>query len=513
MSNTLSDAAFASAAEMAQSLLAPWAADQGPGGAVVLFDATGPRREAYAGSASIANGLPLGPGSALRYASLSKHMMAALLLHAGLDLNRPLADGLPELPPALADVPLGRALDMTGGLPDLMETAWLLGIPFTAGMDRAALLTFASRLPALNYPGGTEFSYSNTGWRLAEHLLERSGLPLGPSLERLFFRPLGLSSIRFPADEAASVPGLADGYWRAAATDRWQRGRYGPHFSGSGGLAGTPGDLARWLAALLADAPPLRGVLAALTAPRKLADGRVSFYGLGLARMQLGQEELIGHGGSLPGYKNHVLLAPARGAGVVVACNREDADPLSMALTVMAALLDTPLSLGATAVPQGLFAEADGPGWLDLNGADAAFLGAQERLVDGAAGVLAARPAYLPMALRRDGEAITGEVGYVTRRFLPVAPDAMVPPGLAGLWRCAEEGAEIAVTLRDGAAQATLGSGPLRTTMPLRPLGGARALLDRVHGPWRQRICLWLREPDILRLVTQRSRVLEFRRG
>ena len=92
-------------------------------------------------------------------------------------------------------------------------------------------------------------------------------------------------------------------------------------FSGSGGLAGTPGDLARWLAALLADAPPLRGVLAALTAPRKLADrGRVSFYGLGLARMQLGQEELIGHGGSLPGYKNHVLLAPAarcrRGGGL-----------------------------------------------------------------------------------------------------------------------------------------------------------------------------------------------------
>ena len=110
------------------------------------------------------------------------------------------------------------------------------------------------------------------------------------------------------------------------------------------------------------------------------------------------------------------------------------------------------------------------------------------------------------MALRRDGKAVTGEVGYVTRRFLPVAPDAMVPPGLAGLWRCAEEGAEIAVTLRDGAAQATLGSGPLRTTMPLRPLGGARALLDRVHGPWRQRICLWLREPDILRSPPQPPR-------
>lgn len=506
----LSDAAFACAAEVARRLLDPWVAESGPGGAIVLFDASGLRHEAYAGFASIPGCVAFGPETALRYASISKHMLATLLLKSGLDLERPLGDGLPELRPALAGVSLGRALDMTGGVPDLMETAWLLGVPFTAGADRAGLLAFAAGLGALNYPAGTEFSYSNTGWRLAEHLLDRRGLPLGPSLDRMVFQPLGLA-IRFPTDETEPVPGLADGYWRAETDGRWRRGRYGMHFSGSGGLAGTPRDLARWLAALLAGAPPLRGVLEALTAPRPLADGRNSSYGLGLARLRLGEEELVGHGGSLPGYKNHVLMAPARGAGVVVACNREDADPLGMALAVMGGLLGTPPAPDAEA-PRGLFAEAEGPGWLELTGPDAVFLGAQERLIAGTPGRLETRPAYLPMSLRREGEVIAGEVGYAPRRFLPVPPDAAAPQALAGTWRCADHCAEIEVTVRDGEAYATLGTGPLRVTSPLRPLGGDRALLERAHGPWRQRACLWLRGAGTLRLVTQRSRVLDFQR-
>jgi hypothetical protein len=36
-----------------------------------------------------------------------------------------------------------------------------------------------------------------------------------------------------------------------------------------------------------------------------------------------------------------------------------------------------------------------------------------------------------------------------------------------------------------------------------------RALLDRAHGPRRQRAGLWLRGPRALRLVAQRSRVLD----
>ena len=186
-----------------------------------------------------------------------------------------------------------------------------------------------------------------------------------------------------------------------------------------------------------------------------------------------------------------------------------------MALAVMAALLGAPppAAPGAGEAPEGLFAEAEGPVWLEFAGPDAVFLGAQERLVAGAAGLLESRPAYLPMALRLEGGAVVGEIGYAPRRFLPGPPGAAVPDGLAGLWRCPGEGAEIEVAVRGGEGQATLGAGPLRAAFPLRPLGGGRALLERAHGPWRQRACLWLRGPGALRLVTQRSRVLDFRRA
>ncbi len=487
----------------AEASLTAWP-DSEPGGVVLLFDGDGPRHTACRGTADLATGAPLTPDTALRFASISKHFCAALALAAGLALEAPLGDALPELHPALGAVPVARAMGMTGGLPDAMDTAWLCGVPFTASLDRAALFGFLCTLDALSSPPGTEMAYSNTGWRLLEHVLDRRGFPLGTSLQAQFFAPLGLG-IRFPADEAEAVPGLAPGWWRAAAG--WRRGRYGLHFSASGGLAGTPRDLARWLAALLAGRGPGAGLLAALSAPQSMADGTESFYGLGLSRHALGDATLIGHGGSLPGYKNHFLLAPSRGCGVLVMCNREDADPLGMALTVMAAWTGTALPAARTELPQGLFA-GEGPFWFEHRDGHGHFLGAAEPLLPTPGGAVA-RSAYLPMSLRRDDNGIAGTIGHAARRFAPVPPDVALPAGIEGRWRCTAQGAELEI------AQGALiqGSGPLRARHALRPLGGGRALLERRHGPWMQRACLWWPERDLLRLVTHRSRVLEFHRA
>src|SRR5690606_18158394 len=102
------------------------------------------------------------------------------------------------------------------------------------------------------------------------------------------------------------VPNLATGYWKSP--QGWRRGRYGLHFSASGGITGTARDLATWAHALLVGRGPAAGLLRTLAAPRALLDGTPTGYGLGLARAPLGGHELIGHGGSLPGYKNHFLI-------------------------------------------------------------------------------------------------------------------------------------------------------------------------------------------------------------
>jgi CubicO group peptidase (beta-lactamase class C family) len=59
---------------------------------------------------------------------------------------------------------------MTSGLPDAMEAAWQTQVPPSTVMSRAMLFDFVARLPGLNYPQGTEVSYTNTGYRLMQHL-------------------------------------------------------------------------------------------------------------------------------------------------------------------------------------------------------------------------------------------------------------------------------------------------------------------------------------------------------
>jgi hypothetical protein len=284
------------------------------------------------------------------------------------------------------------------------------------------------------------------------------------------------------------------------------------HFSASGGMAGSAEDLMRWAQALMANDGPCEGLLDILSAPRQFLDGRASMYALGLARHEIGGVALVGHGGSLPGYKNHLLMAPALGAGVLVLSNREETDPFDVTTRVMAALLGATLPPRVAAMlPEGIFAEAEGPTWIEHRAGLLTFLGTAEPLFAGPEpGLAVSRSPYLPIALRAEGGVITGEIGGAARRFLPVPDGAAFDTTLAGTWRLDREGAELTVC-RDGTL--TLGTGPLRETTTLTPLGPKRALADRRLGPWRQRSCLWLRAPDRLRLVTARSRVLEFHRA
>ncbi len=234
------------AAARAAAIVAGWQREAGPGGAVVLFDRDGVREAFAGGLASIEHDLPFSPQTANRFASISKHVLAVALLREGVPLDAPLGRWLPELPAPLAGVELGRALDMTAGLPDMMEAFWQQGVPFTATLSADEIHALACRFPSLSAPPGTEMAYSNTGWRLAQRVLEKiTGRPYGETVAALSGE-LGLA-FRLPYDGAEIVPGLATGYWRDG--ESWRRGHYGFHFSASGGIAGSAADLAGWFSA------------------------------------------------------------------------------------------------------------------------------------------------------------------------------------------------------------------------------------------------------------------------
>lgn len=483
-----------------------WTSEGGAGGAIVLFDRDGIRDSASGGFASLEHALPFTADTPNRFASISKHFLATSLLRADVPLDAALGELLSDVPGLLAQVQLGRALDMTGALPDMMEVLWQQGVPFTATLGGADIHAAMQRLPGLNGVPGDEMAYSNTGWRLAQSVIEqRTGLSYVEIIRQLV-APID-PTIQFVGDETDVVPGLASGYWHDGSC--WRRGRYGVQSSASGGIAGSAAALAHWCCALLAGSGPLAGMLARLLAPRHFNTGAESPYRLGLVASTLGDIALAGHGGSLPGYRNHVLMAPALGVGVVVMTNREE-EAFWPALRVLSVLLRQELPKPA-ANPTGLFVAERGPFWAELTPGAISFMGGYERLFAHGATGMRSLPAYVGIDLARLGDDILeGTIGGVPRRLQRVDPETALEEDLIGHWRERQSGSEIRVRA-DGTALMPW-AGAIGVESVLTPLPGRRALADLVHGPWRHRPCFWLQPDGSLRLASHRARILQFDR-
>ncbi len=492
----------------AERIAGGWSDEGGPGGAILLLDAGGLRAASCGGFASIEHGLRFTPDTAMRYASISKHFLCGLLaLDGRIGFDDRLGQHI-EAGAVQGALSVGRALDMTSGLADAAPTSWLLGNSSSAHMDRHALRRFVTGIDALNYAPGTEVSYTNSGYRMVQAALEAKGVDYGAALRERFFRPLGLT-MHLPEDEAEPVANLATGYWKSP--QGWRRGRYGLHFSASGGITGTARDLASWAHALMVGRGPAAGLLATLSAPRRLVDGTVTGYGLGLARAPLGDHELIGHGGSLPGYKNHFLIAPGLGVGVVLLANRDEIDPMALCLSVLSALTGTPEPARAYGMlPEGRFIAEDAPYWIEHKDGVLTYLDAQATLFrDGDDAV--SRAVEMPMRLRAEGGALVGTIGLAPRRFRP-ATGAGVRAEWAGEWVCPGQGGRFTIAVDGSRATLTGGAGPMRRTLDLLPIATDMALLERQDGPWKQRACLHFTGSGV-RLLVNRSRVLRFERA
>ena len=175
-----------SAKTEAEAITEGWSRERGPGGAIVMFTREGVRELASGGFADIEHAIEFTPETVTRFASISKHFLAVMLLREGISLDAPLGELLPDVPDTFRGVTLGRALDMTGALPDMMETLWQIGLPYTASLSAEDILRVAARMPSLNAEPGREMVYSNTGWRLAQRVLTaKRGIDYAECLRRI----------------------------------------------------------------------------------------------------------------------------------------------------------------------------------------------------------------------------------------------------------------------------------------------------------------------------------------
>jgi len=323
--------------------VAALAASDEPGLAVGVYTDGQLAAAATAGCAVVEHGVPVTEHTVFDIASVSKHMTATCLLllarDGHLDLDVDISASLPELRLS-QPVTFRQCLTHTAGLRDYFALCDIAGIG-VLGITEERFMDLAVGQADLDFPAGSAFSYSNTGYALAAVLVRRlTGMSLARFAAERVFGPLGMARTHFRDDVSLLVPGLAAGYVVAASGQGTGFRRYDvtEEVVGDGAVVTTLADLAAWHAFMTSGAVLGAEIRDGLLARQVLTDGTTLGYALGLGAIEVGGNAAWWHSGSWAGYRAAVIYLPDLRAGVTVLANRNDHFASYVAFAVAAAL-------------------------------------------------------------------------------------------------------------------------------------------------------------------------------
>jgi len=200
--------------------------------------------------ADLEHDVPIGEETIFEAGSVSKQFTAAavvLLARAGkLSLDDPVRKYVPELPDFGVPLTIRQLLHHTSGLRDWGNLVALAGWPRTTRVHtHAHVLDVLSRQRTLNFPPGTRWSYTNSGYNLAAIIVSRvSGTSFMEFTKTAIFDPLGMKDTSWRDDYTRIVKRRANAY-----TQRQGAFALSMPFEnvyGNGGLLTTIGDLLKW---------------------------------------------------------------------------------------------------------------------------------------------------------------------------------------------------------------------------------------------------------------------------
>jgi CubicO group peptidase (beta-lactamase class C family)/D-alanyl-D-alanine dipeptidase len=328
------------------------------------------------------------------------------------------------------------------------------------------------------FPPGTRFKYSNAGFAVAGHLIERvSGEPFPAWMQREVLAPLGMHASGFAPDTltlAAAVTVTAEG--RRLPAPRFALGE-----APAADLATSALDLGSAVAALLQRRGPVSGAtLDSMWQPQFSPATLHAGYGLGFRVSALDGRRRIGHSGAVHGFVSELALLPEAGVGVVVLASRDLATAVAATLATDALRLllgSAPDTARSLPLPDSVAARLTGR-W--ASGSDTLRIRRRGALtvLERAAGIARSQlrlrrdtvmvddPLYAgPRLLLRDGALLIDRV-----RYLPVADPRPLPAPARWQHLLGEYGPDFAPAhvLEEQGRLVLLMSGAFR--MPLREL-------------------------------------------
>jgi CubicO group peptidase (beta-lactamase class C family) len=269
------------------------------------------------GSADLEWDIPNSPATKFRLGSVTKQFTAASILlleeRGKLKVTDPVKKYLPGAPAAWDKITIYHLLTHTSGIPS-----------FTGFADYAKLEPFATtseqlvsrfRDKPLDFEPGEKWQYSNSGYVLLGHLIEKL---TGESYEKFvrenIFTPLGMKDSGYDSNSAV-IPHRASGYVHVG--DGFENAGFihmsVPH--GAGALYSTTVDLLKWEQGLFGGKLLQAASLQKMTTPFK------QNYAFGLQVETAGGHKVIQHGGGIEGFNTEVAYYPDDKLTVVVLGN------------------------------------------------------------------------------------------------------------------------------------------------------------------------------------------------
>src|SRR3954470_19144697 len=279
------------------------------------------------GMANVEHSVPVTPDPVFHIASISKNILAAVVLQlceeGKLRLDDDVTKYVPEAPTLGQHVTVQQLLNHTSGIYSFTS------LPDAANNERFELtheqvLGLIKDKP-FDFEPGTRWRYNNSAFYLAGMVVERvTKQEYGAYVRGRVFKPLGMSSAslcyaRMVVSHLASGYEVDDDALVNAALITWKL----PFAAGA--VCATATDLAKWQAALDSGRVLTPSSLALMRTPTTLADGTKIDYGLGTRLGSLDGHRVLGHTGSGGGFRNVFESFPDDHLTIVILMNLGDA--------------------------------------------------------------------------------------------------------------------------------------------------------------------------------------------
>ncbi len=293
------------------------------------------------GMASLEPAVPMREDHIFRIASHSKLFTAIAVMRARdagrLRLDDPVADHLPWFDihnrhPEARAVTVRHLLTHTAGLPrESVHPAWT---EFEFPGAEALRETVSDQ--ETTYATETKWKYSNLGFTLAGMVAEAAtDMSFADLVTQGILAPLGMDSTSVGPVPPDHRDRLAAGYGRRMPDGSRERFPFvdARSFDPATGMSSTVPDMLRFLSWQMrvrdrrSEETLATNTLLEMQRVHWLQTSWSSGWGLGFSVRRTSDRDLVGHGGSYPGYRTQTQLSPDEKIGVVVFTNGGDGNP------------------------------------------------------------------------------------------------------------------------------------------------------------------------------------------